>query len=251
MGSAHLDEELALMLLPSQGEAKRRHVAALADVLDVETWDAARMLECPLPQILRSAAASQLKPLAKALKKQGLPISALETSLLLEDIDEWVVEWLEYDDRGRLLMVGGEGSVPLLVNQETLMVRGWEMRRTSSFTSPSTSASGSLRKVQFAHLYVPDRPHPYCLVESEIRDYLFLEEEIAPSARQNFQRLVEILASAPYMRVEDAMLKHADHIRPALAGLRNRQATSASSAGLTLSMVPEHVLSRIYYYNTF
>ena len=242
MPPVELEHELALLLLPD-GDAKRRHAAALADQLDIETWEANALLESRLPRILMSTTADRLEPIRRALEQHGVPIATLETGLLLADLDEWVVERLEYDDTGHLQLVGAEGSVTFRVGEPSLLVRGWEMRRGDQ--------GGTLERVQFAHLYEPDNPRPFCLIESEIRSYAFLEDDVQPSARRNFETMLQLLASAPRMRVEEGLLDETS-AQGALKGLRRRGTDSAtsSSAGATLALIPEHVISRIHYYVT-
>lgn len=250
--AAPSEQELTLFLLPLGREPSELQLRAYCDVMGLEPYDAARQLGTKIPRVLRKGPPKSLRGPARHLDEEGLPVGCLETHLILKDLNPWVVEYLEAEDDA-LFVVGEEGRVPLKLEGRGLLVRG----KYTWFTNPqgvvprrmgmSTGSLPRLKRAEFAHLYVAGNPRPFSFVETEIKDYGFLGEEMSPSARTNFEALVASLAAQPGVVTHDSLLKDAMQIKAGAEALWG----GLQVPEVGCPDVSAEALSRLVYYSTF
>lgn len=217
-----VEDDVSLILLPVAEEASDEQVEVLSRELELESYEVQRLFPCPLPRALRGGGRSEVEALRLRLEGTGLPLRMLESSALLADFDPWRVDRIKLDGE-QLVLLNAEGEERIAPDDRGLVVRGrytWtvsghETGRMAPFTSDINRRRGSStriakpKRVQFAHLYLERLARPFSFVEDRIGDYSFLGEEMTASAHTNFDKLVELVARAEGIGLDDSLLKSA------------------------------------------
>jgi len=204
-GDGDGDETAALVILGGADALTAPQVEAVGAVVKLTPYEVKLRFKGPVPRWGPVGPASQILPLADALRTAGVDAEAIAADLVLAPLDPVRVKSVRFE--GEKVVLGGpRGEARIDLARPTLLVVGKVDLRASG---DGVSAVGEARaSVLFGHLYAGGRSEPFELLERDISDWSFLGDARTPVRRTNFEALLSRLATGPGVTRDDQLSVH-------------------------------------------
>lgn len=215
------DGLLALALAPWRGEHSSEAQAAYSEALGIGLYDARARLADPLPRVARVGTREELEPVRERLAGAGFDARLVPARWLLEVLRPRRIKRIDRLDETALSGEGPDG------NTAAAPVVSWEVDLSrpllvvvGKWLLTAGVQSADVRDVaRFVHVWVGDDARPYEIVERDVVDYQFLRNRRQPSARANFNAVIETLAARPGGLLDQRLLDHAARVHEAVTSI--------------------------------